>query len=177
MTVDIVMPTFNSNSALFPEVVSRIRNLKFHHFIVVDRYSSDGTVDVVKRILPEAVVIKSDLDLAMARKLGGLIADTDVVCFIDSDVLIPFYVIERFNMMLRFLYVNERVGALAFALCKDSNRVRGVKISRVIRGSDQVSLKEVFLRGFNRLTRGYTFFFCVRRALIESWGPPPYLSA
>jgi len=47
--IDVVMLTKNSNKPWFRRVLTAIkREIPVHHFIVVDGYSTDGTVDVVK---------------------------------------------------------------------------------------------------------------------------------
>lgn len=48
--IDVVMLTSNSNKPWFKRVLLAIkRNIPVHHFIVVDNYSTDGTINMVKR--------------------------------------------------------------------------------------------------------------------------------
>jgi glycosyltransferase involved in cell wall biosynthesis len=48
--VDVAMCTWNSNKPWFKSCLAAIkREIPFCHFIVVDRFSVDGTVEVVKR--------------------------------------------------------------------------------------------------------------------------------
>ena len=42
--IDVIMPTWNSNTKYFPLVVKHIIDvLNPHHLIVIDRFSNDGT--------------------------------------------------------------------------------------------------------------------------------------
>ena len=48
--VDVVIPTWNSNAFYFPVVVKCIiAVLEPHHLVVVDRFSRDGTQEVLKK--------------------------------------------------------------------------------------------------------------------------------
>jgi len=86
--IDVVMLTKNSNRPWFRRVLAAImREIPVHHFIVVDGYSTDGTVDVVKEFFGDKViVIKTKAPLGCARYLGMRAVDTEWFAFIDSDV-------------------------------------------------------------------------------------------
>jgi len=63
------------------------REIPVHHFIVVDGYSTDGTVDVVREYFGDRVkVIETKASLGCARYLGMRAVDTEWFAFIDSDV-------------------------------------------------------------------------------------------
>jgi hypothetical protein len=34
-------------------------------------------------------IFELDIDLAIARRIGGLVADTEIVCYVVDDVIIP----------------------------------------------------------------------------------------
>jgi len=51
--IDVVMPTWNSGGPLFEIVVKTLLEVlggKLHHFIVVDRFSSDNTLEILKKV-------------------------------------------------------------------------------------------------------------------------------
>jgi len=109
MFVDVVMCTFNSNKPYFRNVLYAIKqNLNINKFIVVDKFSNDGTIDVVQEIFPDALIIQSDKPLSIARKIGIQHVETDIFMFIDSDIEITRdYVVELFK------HINENdVGAV-----------------------------------------------------------------
>jgi glycosyltransferase involved in cell wall biosynthesis len=62
-------------------------SIPVHHFIVVDGYSTDRTVDVVREYFGgRAKVIETKASLGCARYLGMRAVDTEWFAFIDSDV-------------------------------------------------------------------------------------------
>ena len=87
-SIDVVMLTKNSNKWYFRRVLAAIkREIPVHHFIVVDRYSTDGTIDVIREFFGNrVVVIKTDAPLGGARYIGMKAVDTEWFAFIDSDV-------------------------------------------------------------------------------------------
>lgn len=84
--VDVLIGTYNSAPTIREALEAIRRNIPVHCLIVVDRQSTDGTVDVVRefggRILPDRA------GLGFARNAALRAADTDPVLFVDSDVRI-----------------------------------------------------------------------------------------
>lgn len=178
--IDIIMLTWNSYIKYFPLIVERVlRFLDPHHFIVIDRYSTDKTVEVIKSIVPKdkLKLIKTNFDLQIARKLGANLADTDIICFVDSDVLIPLSFKKTLQQCLRlFESTNSRIGAVGFSL--HSIRTGEPMIScRVIKAVNSVNDKEVLYRGLNWLCRGHLFLCFLKRSLLYDWELNPLLSA
>jgi len=46
------------------------REIPLHHFIVVDGYSTDGTIDVVREFFGDKVAVKTNASLGGARYIG-----------------------------------------------------------------------------------------------------------
>lgn len=87
MKVDVVMCTWNSNKPYFVKCLNSIkRELPSHCFILVDRFSTDGTVETVKKVFSNAKIIESNEKLGVSRKLGIELVDTEFFVFVDSDV-------------------------------------------------------------------------------------------
>lgn len=87
MKVDVVMCTWNSNKPYFVKCLESIkREVPIHHFILVDRFSNDGTVETVKKVFPNLRIKESNASLAAARKLGIKLVDTEFFVFVDSDM-------------------------------------------------------------------------------------------
>lgn len=89
--IDVVMLTRNSNRPYFHRVLKSIeRNIPLNHLIIVDGYSTDGTIETVKSIFKEkTIVLRSKTachgELGYARYLGMRLVDTEWFAFIDSD--------------------------------------------------------------------------------------------
>jgi len=175
---DVVMPTWNSNAFYFPAVVVHlVKELMPHHLIVVDRHSNDGTQDTVKKYVGDICkLVELDSDLAWARKIGGMLADTDAVCFIDDDVLIPDGLRPYVYAVLNIVKKIPKIGAVAFSTCTSDTKKK-ITVSRVIKPLHAVSMAEVLAEGLHVPSRALTFFFCIKRELVATWTPPVYLSA
>jgi glycosyltransferase involved in cell wall biosynthesis len=161
-------------------IKSVIDVLNPHHFIVVDRFSSDGTQETLKRYAGSVIkIFELDIDLALARRIGGLVADTEIVCYIDDDVIIPLYFKITISRLIEWLAKSDKIGVIAFCPCSKRSITSStrIKISRIIKPLRHLSPMQVLKRGIHMYSRGFTFFFCVKRKLIETWNPPPDLSA
>jgi len=86
--IDVVVLTKNSNKPWFGRVLRAVKmEIPVHHFIIVDGYSTDGTIDVVKEFFKDKVIVlKTRAPLGGARYLGMRAVDTEWFAFIDSDV-------------------------------------------------------------------------------------------
>lgn len=106
-SVDVLMCTWNSNKPYFRRCLKSIkREIPVHHFLVIDRFSSDGTVDVIKEYF-EPTVIYSKENLATARRDGIDLVDTRYFIIVDDDIELP---IGWFKRLTRHLDVH--VGAV-----------------------------------------------------------------
>jgi len=85
--IDVIMCTWNSSNPWFKKCLDSIlREIPVHCFILVDRFSKDDTVSIVKSVFPTAVVIQTDSNLARQRSLGIMEVDTDWFLFCDDDI-------------------------------------------------------------------------------------------
>jgi glycosyltransferase involved in cell wall biosynthesis len=56
--IDVVMLTKNSNKPWFKRVLTAIKKeIPVHHFIVVDGYSTDGTIEIVRELFGRKIVV------------------------------------------------------------------------------------------------------------------------
>jgi glycosyltransferase involved in cell wall biosynthesis len=86
-SIDVIMCTWNSNNFCFPKCLLSIkREVGVHHFIVIDRYSSDGTLGAVRSVFPYAKIYQTNANLANARRIGITHVDTRYFAFIDDDI-------------------------------------------------------------------------------------------
>lgn len=165
--IDVVMCTYNSNKPYFHAVLQRIfEEVSVRCFIVVDRFSSDGTVEKVLEIFPEAKVVYSRENLGRARKLGIDVVDTPFFAFIDDDVLLlkGWYGYTKGlmadNVGVVSCYAHDKT-PLTRGLYEHATRPRLVVSSR----------KNIDFQ------RGFTYAALVRREAVAGWNPDRMLSA
>jgi glycosyltransferase involved in cell wall biosynthesis len=86
-SIDVVMCTWNSNRFYFRRCLASIKKeVDVHHFIVIDRFSSDGTLEVVRRVFPDAKIFQTAANLGNARRIGITYVDTRYFAFVDDDI-------------------------------------------------------------------------------------------
>ena len=106
--VVVLIPTLNEEEGLASTVLEVMQFLDKPYILVVDGNSSDGTVDVAKRLGLDVVLQdgkgKGD---AVAKAIKSLKADPRYVVFIDADFTYPAEYIPR---MIRVLEENPEVG-------------------------------------------------------------------
>jgi glycosyltransferase involved in cell wall biosynthesis len=86
-SIDVVMCTWNSNRFYFRRCLASVKKeVDVHHCIVIDRFSSDGTLEVVRSVYPDAKVFQTEANLGSARKIGIAYVDTQYFAFIDDDI-------------------------------------------------------------------------------------------
>jgi hypothetical protein len=62
--IDVVMCTWNSNKFYFRKCLLSIKKeVDVHHFIVIDRFPSDGTLEVVRSVFPDAKIFQTYANL------------------------------------------------------------------------------------------------------------------
>jgi len=83
--IDVLMPTYNSVRYLDPALTSVERAVPNCRLIVVDHYSNDGTLDVLKK--HEAQVYFDDKSLGHARQLLFEKSTSGILIMYDSDVV------------------------------------------------------------------------------------------
>ena len=112
MKVDVVMLTKNSYSKQ-PKVFTRClqsikENVPVNRFIVVDAYSTDETIDVIKKYLNDVVVVKSRAYRGKAREIGIKFVETEYFMFVDDDVILCK---DWFKKAIRY-FEDPKVGAV-----------------------------------------------------------------
>jgi len=113
MKVDVVMCTKNSEKILEKCVESIYREIPVCHFIVIDAFSTDKTVDILKKYIHKyknLMVYQTSAKLGKAREIGIRNVDTEWFIFIDSDVILRE---KWFEKMIKYLKSNEeKIGAI-----------------------------------------------------------------
>jgi glycosyltransferase involved in cell wall biosynthesis len=159
--VDVVILTKNSERLLRKCIVSVYKNVPVNSLIVVDGYSTDTTVQIVKEFQERhgnVVFVQDKGTRGSARQEGMNRVKSDWFMFVDSDVIL-----------------SENWFAKAEKLIKDDiGAIWGIEIWSVLR-------KTKILKLFERVTlkiceeRGGTHDLLVRRKAVENIQVPYYL--
>jgi glycosyltransferase involved in cell wall biosynthesis len=106
--IDVLVATFNSARDLEECLTAARRYLPVHRLIVVDRNSTDGSPDIARRCGAE--VHSEEVGLGYARHRALELARTELVLFLDSDVILV-----RADFYARALEAMARPGTGAVA--------------------------------------------------------------
>ncbi len=168
--IDVIMLTKNSNKPFFKRVLAAIkRNILVHHFIVVDSYSTDGTVDVIREFFKDkVVVIKTRASLGFARYIGMKLVDTEWFAFIDSDVEI----LEGWHENAKPLMRVDRIWGIqgVFINSRYAN-IRTYGKIEVVKNIDEVPRKFIVKYGFYRFSGADTGHVLLRRNVVSLLSP------
>lgn len=85
-----VVPTYN-NEATIGKCLASIegQTCRDYEIIVVDGNSSDKTREICERFGVEFILLEAKLNPAVKRNVGAAKAKGDILCFIDSDCVLP----------------------------------------------------------------------------------------
>jgi glycosyltransferase involved in cell wall biosynthesis len=89
--IDIVFITKNSVEPCLGETLfSIVSEIPFNQFIVVDSYSTDGTIGLIEEIIESSKlkIIQGDYKRGKAREIGVKLVETEWFAFVDSDVIL-----------------------------------------------------------------------------------------
>lgn len=160
--IDVVMCTWNSNKYYFQKCLLSVRReVPVHHFILVDRYSSDGTIEAVRNVFPEARVFQTVANLANARRTGIAHVDTKYFAFIDDDIELSQ---GWFAKLISCFEGGMQVGAAQGFTRYQTDYM------------DKVQERELIHRkGFAKeiTDRGYTHNTILKTEAVRDFNPPP----
>lgn len=100
--ITIVIPVYNAGKTL-QECLSAIYRSSYsaHEVIVVDDYSTDESVQIASKFPCRILKLEANSGAGIARNKGAESATGNVICFLDSDVVLPedalSYIIESFG--------------------------------------------------------------------------------
>jgi glycosyltransferase involved in cell wall biosynthesis len=170
--IDVVMLTKNSNKSWFKRVLTAIkREIPVHHFIVVDGYSTDGTIEIVRELFgSKIVVIKTLSPLGCARYYGMKAVDTEWFAFIDSDVeILPGW----FKSALKYMS-NPRVYGIQglYRVYKENTKACHIKyVQPVISPKENLNVKNIIIHGIVKLYGADTAHVLLRRDVLNLINP------
>lgn len=161
VSLDVVMLTKNSERMLHACLASVYGNVPVNNLIVVDGYSTDATLSIVKKFQEKygnVLVIQEEGTRGSARQKGILNVKTDWFMFVDSDVVLCDGWFSKAEKLMR-----DNVGA-----------IWGIEIWSVLR-------KTRILKLFERMTlkifekRGGTHDLLVRTEAVRGIRIPFHL--
>jgi len=165
MKIDVIMCTFNSNKPYFLSVLYSIKeNLDVNKFIVVDKFSKDGTIEIVKSIFDNVEIIQTNEPLSMARKLGIEKVETEYFMFIDDDVLITREYVET---LFKVIERDDKIGAVhGYVFPRDLIQL----MSKIYQNyPDEI----VITREIMNCLRGCTYATLIKTSIVKDWNPIP----
>jgi glycosyltransferase involved in cell wall biosynthesis len=161
MQIDVVILTRNSQRALKECLSSVYKNVPVHNLIIVDGYSTDATLEIVKEFQEKhskVVLIQDKGTRASARQKGIAKVETDWFMFVDSDVVLSDGWFKKAQK-----HMKDDVGA-----------IWGIEIWSVIKDSKVLGLfKRVTMKIFEK--RGGTHDLLVQRKAVEGIHIPYHL--
>lgn len=115
--VSIIIPCYNSQKTI-AECLTAIRAsiYKDYGLIVVDDHSNDDTVGIASKFADKVIRLGKNKGSGNARKLGIEQSSSDIICFVDSDILIKPNTI---SIIVSFLAQHPEVDAVTGLLSKE----------------------------------------------------------
>lgn len=95
-SVTIVIPTLNEAHTV-PSLLEDLREQTHlpEEIILIDSGSKDGTAEVVRKQFPEVRVLLHDKEPAHKRNMGGYLAKSEIIIFLDADTRLKSKFIEK----------------------------------------------------------------------------------
>lgn len=125
--VSVIIITFNSErtlSRVLDSIASQDYQRKNLEIIVVDGNSKDKTLEIIKKSKLRIKVVQSKYprDPEACRGVGLMYAKNDIICFVDSDNILPHKLWFK-KMVLPFIEHDDIVGTatLRFAYLREDN--------------------------------------------------------
>ena len=161
--VDVVMLTRNSAKPFLEKSLDSVyQNVPVRKLFVVDAFSSDETLDIV-RSYPNVVVVQNGGNRAVARQIGIEKAETEWHLHVDSDVILSenwFYEVGKF--------MGEDVGAIwGLDMPINPHVYNRVKVMKYVR---RMSLEDLMIR--NASIRGGMHDTLLRTCLVRQMKIP-----
>ncbi len=105
--ISIIVPVYNGEENL-EKCLNHILNstYKKYEIIVVDDCSDDGSGEIAKRYTENVIRLEKRSSPAMARNVGSLRANGEILLFIDSDIFVMNNTIQR---IVNFLNENKHI--------------------------------------------------------------------
>ena len=138
--ISVIIPTYNSINTIEECLLSLQNNFLDKEVIVVDSYSTDGTLEVCEKF--GVKIIKThERGIAKARNIGIKNANGDYILFIDSDAAAEIHWVQK---LLNGFNIDEKIVCVGGAVLNSNNSIVG-KASHLLefRGFDSKKIRIV----------------------------------
>ena len=154
MKVDVIIPTWNSEKTLESCLNLLLKHLPVGKIIIIDRESEDRTLEIARRF--GCQILFDTVSLGSARLKGVNASDSELIMFIDDDIMID----KDFKDI--FLFLDKETGAVQGIAVPDiESEVEAIITSVFERMSDKPFIL------LSKKQRGYTNATLIRRDLIK----------
>jgi glycosyltransferase involved in cell wall biosynthesis len=170
-SIDVVMCSCNSNRSWFRQCLRSIRReIPVHCFILVDYFSADDTLKVVKEYFSNVKLVSTDAKLGSARKMGIQLVDKPWFVFLDDDIELSEGWYSRIVP-----YIENGVGAvIGFPI---ETNPAWEKYSRLVMYEKNATRFVVVDKNSPEMARGLTCDTLCRKEAVRDWMPPADLAA
>jgi glycosyltransferase involved in cell wall biosynthesis len=170
-SIDVVMCSCNSNKPWFRQCLESVRReIPVHCFILVDRFSADGTFEVVKEYFSNAKLVSTDAKLGSAREMGIQLVDKPWFVFLDDDIELSEGWYSRVVS-----YAADGVGAvIGFPI--ETNQA-WEKYSHLVMNEKNATRFVAVDKDGSEMPRGLTCNVLCRKESVRDWMPPADLAA
>lgn len=165
--VAVVIPTLNEEEGLGPTVMEIMQFLDMPYILVVDGYSTDGTIEVARRLGLDIVFQDGrGKGCALAKALKCLKSEPRFVVFIDADFTYPG---EYIPYMIRILEENPEVGMICGDRFDKPFQLTNVKNIYYV-GNRFLAFAQNFVNGV-KMRDPLTGLRVVRWEILKDWTP------
>jgi glycosyltransferase involved in cell wall biosynthesis len=170
-SIDVVMCSHNSSKSWFRRCLESIRReIPVHCFILVDCFSTDDTLGVVREYFSNVKLVSTDAKLGPAREMGIQLVDRPWFVFVDDDIELSEGWYSRIVS-----YVEDGVGAVIGSPIETSPAFE--KYSRLIMNDKNAMRFMVIDKNSPETVRGLTCDTLCRKEAVRDWVPPADLAA
>ena len=116
-SISIIVPCHNSRQTIAP-CLKAIQASMYKDFeiIIVDDHSSDDTAAIAQKFTDNVITLDTNKGSGNARKTGIQNSKADIICFIDSDIIIKP---DTLSTIMNFFKRNPEVDAVTGLLSKE----------------------------------------------------------
>ena len=113
--ISIIVPVYNSENTIekcLKRIISEIKKIKCREFeiVVVDDHSNDNTNKIIEKFKEVTLIkLKQNKGVGYARNIGAKISKNEILCYIDSDLIISE---NSILFLLKRLIQNDQVGSV-----------------------------------------------------------------
>tara|TARA_Y100000310_G_scaffold343396_1_gene450827 strand:+ start:187 stop:1182 length:996 start_codon:yes stop_codon:yes gene_type:complete len=157
--ISIVIPMYNAEKTIKKTLDSIYKNpFKDFEVIVINDGGTDNSVEITKKY-PVKIFHQRNLGVSEARNVGVKNSNSDLILFVDSDVVLPPYTLEKVYETFKNNKINVLQGIPDI----------GVHYRNKISDYENLYLHYHFSKQNDTLNSFYTGFVVIRKSLFEKF--------